>query len=126
LKYYYETKKILQEPPFGGEGKCDMKSAGSCLIGGIQKFSVEDGPGIRTTVFLKGCPLYCARCHHPELIEYAQQILFNTSKCVGCGVCLTICPRNTIGADDQRMRVIEEAFNTKGIHASIMGNNIQQ
>lgn len=46
----------------------------SVLVGSIQKFSVEDGPGIRTTVFLKGCPLSCKWCHNPEMIDAGQQL----------------------------------------------------
>ena len=44
----------------------------SVLVGSIQKFSVEDGPGIRTTVFLKGCPLSCKWCHNPETVSYTH------------------------------------------------------
>ena len=47
----------------------------SVLVGSIQKFSVEDGPGIRTTVFLKGCPLSCKWCHNPEMIDAGQQLI---------------------------------------------------
>ena len=59
----------------------------SALITEIQRFSIHDGPGIRTTVFLKGCPLHCAWCHNPEAISYDMQILSYPEKCIGCGRC---------------------------------------
>ena len=59
----------------------------SALITEIQRFSIHDGPGIRTTVFLKGCPLKCAWCHNPEAISYSQEILKYPEKCIGCGRC---------------------------------------
>lgn len=59
----------------------------------IQHFSVHDGPGIRTTVFLKGCQLKCLWCHNPESIRtQTKELAFVESKCVGCGVCFKICP----------------------------------
>ena len=66
------------------------------LVGGIQKFSTEDGPGIRTTVFLKGCPLNCSWCHNPELIEPEIQLLRCPNNCIGCGACGQVCPQNAI------------------------------
>ena len=66
------------------------------LIGGIQKFSTEDGPGIRTSVFVKGCPLRCAWCHNPELILPEQQLMQSGNRCIGCGACQEACPRQAI------------------------------
>lgn len=57
----------------------------------IQKFSLNDGPGIRTTVFLKGCPLKCIWCHNPESISFKQQIIFNSKLCCNCGMCVDKC-----------------------------------
>jgi len=62
----------------------------------IQRFCVNDGPGIRTTVFLKGCPLNCAWCHNPESKIKRPQIMFDASKCVCCGRCASICKNHFI------------------------------
>jgi len=58
----------------------------------IQRFSLHDGPGIRTTVFLKGCPLRCKWCHNPESWSSEPQLFFNSEKCVDCMECVRICP----------------------------------
>ncbi|MHC4716844.1 MAG: 4Fe-4S binding protein, partial [Planctomycetota bacterium] len=60
----------------------------------IQRFSLHDGPGIRTTVFLKGCNLRCLWCHNPESIHPAPQLQFVPGRCVGCGACLEACPNS--------------------------------
>ena len=57
----------------------------------IQHFSIHDGPGIRTTVFLKGCPLRCQWCHNPESYQREPQILFDPGQCAGCGACAAAC-----------------------------------
>lgn len=56
-------------------------------IADIERASTHDGPGIRTTVFFKGCPLNCAWCHNPETIRFEPEILNYPEKCIGCGMC---------------------------------------
>ena len=60
-------------------------------ISHIQTFSLHDGPGIRTTVFLSGCPLRCVWCHNPETQSTKPQLLFDSRRCIGCRIC-TLCP----------------------------------
>lgn len=58
----------------------------------IQHFCTGDGPGIRTTVFLKGCTLHCPWCHNPESQQFRPEILLNKTLCIGCGACDGVCP----------------------------------
>ncbi len=62
------------------------------FVTGIQRFCMHDGPGIRTTVFLKGCPMRCWWCHNPEAQRVGQQIFYTTSRCIGCEGCAAVCP----------------------------------
>ena len=66
------------------------------IIFNIQKFSVHDGPGIRTTVFFKGCPLRCLWCHNPESQNIQKEMLYDRDKCVLCGTCVKVCPKKAI------------------------------
>lgn len=77
------------------------------LVTNIQRYSVNDGPGIRTTVFLKGCPLKCAWCHNPESINPYQEFFFDEEKCLKCGSCAAVCPENAI-TPPIKNRVINE------------------
>ena len=66
-----------------------MKKA---MISDIKRFAVHDGPGIRTTVFFKGCALKCVWCHNPESIGFPPELAYYRNKCIGCGECAVICP----------------------------------
>jgi pyruvate formate lyase activating enzyme len=61
------------------------------LVTNIQGFSTEDGPGIRTTVFFKGCPLACPWCHNPEGLVAKEELIFYADKCIGCKECTKVC-----------------------------------
>lgn len=62
------------------------------VVFNIQRYSINDGPGIRTCVFLKGCPLNCRWCHNPESKSPKSELSFSAVKCIGCGKCEAICP----------------------------------
>lgn len=68
------------------------------LITEIQRFSLQDGPGIRTTIFFKGCPLHCPWCHNPETLSPENEFYFYAGKCTACGRCAKICPSGALKA----------------------------
>src|SRR5512136_1333074 len=70
----------------------------------IQRMSTEDGPGIRSTVFLKGCPLRCAWCQNPESQSLPPEVLFMIERCEGCGACAAACPLGAITVDQGKAR----------------------
>ena len=71
-------------------------------IADIIRFATHDGPGIRSTVFLKGCPLSCVWCHNPETISPTPEIGYFAKKCIGCGECVRVCPEGAHRVEDGR------------------------
>ena len=71
----------------------------------IKRYAINDGPGIRTTIFLKGCPLRCVWCHNPEGWSPQPQILYKASKCVGCKTCVDICPQHLLSLTPDGIRL---------------------
>lgn len=76
----------------------------SGTIFNIQHYCIHDGPGVRTNVFVKGCPLRCIWCANPESQIATPQIMFRADKCVGCGACVQACPNNAIFISDSKAR----------------------
>lgn len=66
------------------------------LIFDIKHYAINDGPGIRTVVFFKGCNLHCAWCHNPESISPKIEKMYSPAKCIGCGTCVETCPENAL------------------------------
>lgn len=66
------------------------------LIFDIKRFAINDGPGIRVTIFMKGCPLRCVWCHNPEGLEPVKQKMYIKKKCIGCKSCVEVCPQNAL------------------------------
>ena len=72
------------------------------LVFDIKKYAIHDGPGIRTTVFFKGCPLECQWCHNPESRSAKAEHGFRKNRCIGCGQCVETCPEQAISIIDEK------------------------
>jgi pyruvate formate lyase activating enzyme len=75
------------------------------IVFNIQRFSIQDGPGIRTTVFLKGCPLHCVWCSNPESQNFKPEIVHRDSLCTKCGLCIGVCPVKAISMRDKGVSI---------------------
>lgn len=79
------------------EYKYNKKDKSNCaFISNIQRFSVHDGPGIRTIIFFMGCILRCKWCQNPENLKARPQLMFNRQECISCGECVKVCPEHAI------------------------------
>ena len=83
----------------------------SDIVFNIQRFCTEDGPGIRTTVFLKGCPLKCVWCHNPESQRAYPELMYNPSLCIGCGACADVCDAGAHVLEESKHIFLREKCN---------------
>lgn len=88
----------------------NLKGSDTALVFNIQKCSIHDGPGIRTIVFLKGCPLRCLWCANPESQSYGKEIAYTPFRCIGCGVCIEKCPRGCINSSEDGRGIINRSM----------------
>lgn len=93
------------------------------VIFNIQHYSIHDGPGIRTTVFLKGCSLRCLWCQNPESQVVHPELFFNYERCQGCAKCVTVCPERAIEIVDGKSRTNRALCKTSGECAQVCPND---
>lgn len=87
------------------------------IIFNLQRFSTEDGPGLRTTAFLKGCPLRCAWCHNPEGLSGKPQVVWYDAKCIDCGDCVLACPTGVLTRRETGMHLDRSRCKACGVCA---------
>jgi pyruvate formate lyase activating enzyme len=92
------------------------------VVFNLQHYSIHDGPGIRTTVFLKGCPLKCLWCQNPESQDTDPLLFFTAEKCTGCGTCVEACPNGAIRLIDGKSKTDRERCTWKGECVSVCPN----
>jgi glycyl-radical enzyme activating protein len=91
-----------------------MNNINEGIVFDLHRFSLNDGPGIRTTVFLKGCPLKCLWCHNPESQSYKPQLSFNAEKCLSCFKCVDACSNGVHKNIDKKHQVIFSSCTLNG------------
>jgi len=96
-----------------------INSSPSGVIFAIKRYALHDGPDLRVTVFLKGCPLTCQWCHNPEGITAAPTMHTVPGKCVGCGECVEACPQGALSPGPQGMRRDQETCTVCGVCAEV-------
>lgn len=96
------------------------------LITSIQKYSIHDGDGIRTTVFFKGCLLKCLWCHNPETQCFKPELLCDRERCAGCGSCAAVCPQKAVKVQEGKMVTDQKLCNGCGTCVDYCNLNLRE
>ena len=96
------------------------------LITSIQKYSIHDGDGIRTTVFFKGCLLKCLWCHNPETQCFKPELLCDRERCAGCGSCAAVCPQKAVKVEEGKMVTDQKLCNGCGTCVDYCNLNLRE
>ncbi len=99
-----------------------MRNLDHGIIFNIQGYCIHDGPGIRTSVFLKGCPLRCLWCQNPESHSFHPELLFAEEKCTGCGKCVQVCPERAIRIQGKASRTDRGLCKNTGLCVEVCPN----
>lgn len=92
----------------------------------IQKYSIHDGDGIRTTIFFKGCPLFCQWCHNPESQRHSRELILYYERCTACGSCIKHCPSDANSIQDGRLVVDRDKCTSCGVCTDYCVNNARE
>lgn len=90
------------------------------IIFDIKRYAINDGPGVRTTIFMKGCPLRCRWCHNPESWSAHPQKSYKRSKCIGCGSCIDVCPEGALRMSPEGIVPVE------GVECLLCGKCVEE
>ncbi|MCE1197388.1 MAG: 4Fe-4S binding protein [Marinilabiliales bacterium] len=85
----------------------------------VKRYAINDGPGIRITIFLKGCNLNCAWCHNPEGISLPAERMYARSACIGCGLCLEACSNGALSLTREGIAIQPERCDRSGHCAEV-------
>ena len=89
-------------------------SARKGIVFNVMRYSTRDGPGLRSTIFLKGCPLSCAWCHNPESQSRGMELVWREQRCIGCGTCVLTCPESAIAIQPGQGPIRSDSCNLCG------------